>query len=261
MNQKKVTIWTLIGSALVLGIVFVLFYYMQSSQITAPVILPDTDNLYTPSESPSVGSEVNMALSADVNTNTVQVVIASLQRPKSYSREIIVESYWSGGSVVYQLQCWVRPEGSKIIRTSSAGGSAQHVIVTDERIYIWYEGDRQYYSAAVADAGLKNISDAYQMIATYEDLLEKSVSDIQEAGYEEYNGKYCIFAKTQQGEYTESYYVLIESGLLEGMEKWDGTSLIYRMKAGNVQLSVPEDSVFDLPDGTNAITADLNQGQ
>ena len=54
---------------------------------------------------------------------------------------------------------------------------------------------------------------------------------------------------------------MIESGLLEGMEKWDGTSLIYRMKAGNVQLSVPEDSVFDLPDGTNDITADLNQGQ
>ena len=44
--------------------------------------------------------------------------------------------------------------------------------------------------------------------------------------------------------YLDIYYISLDTGLLVGAEQWDGDTLIYRMTAGEADLSAPSDQLF-----------------
>ena len=130
------------------------------------------------------------------------------------------------------------------------------IIVTPETLYIWYAGERTPYIGRADSLGDDlRTSDEYQMLITYEDILNLDRRDITDAGYTQYGGEYCVFAEYRSPYLGNSvkYYVSIELGLLIAAEEYDAAgSLIYRMTAFECLFDVDPAS-FLLPDGTSPV--------
>jgi hypothetical protein len=209
---------------------------------TVPVILPETTAL--PTASGGGEAEGGPAL-AEVTPETVQAVVRTLARPESYSRRMLVNSYWEGGSRNWQIQVWQK-NGVERIRITSGGEEDKNILLADDEVCIWY-GDGPEIFRAPADAEL--LGDALQMLPRYEDLLSLDKSQIEEAGYVNLYGTWRIMAavREQPTGCLMVYYISIETGLLEAAERRDGEKLVYRMTSEQADLSAPEDGMFLLP--------------
>lgn len=211
---------------------------------TAPVLLPETTS------SPHDGegaSGTGSLVSVSVTPETVQAVIATLARPDSYSRQLRVESRWEDGSRVWLVDTWQKGASSRIrIRPEDGKGVEKNILTRDGELTIWY-GDSEETFRREAD-GLVS-ADALQMIPTYEDVLALEPERIEAAGYVQQGDAWRIMvaAREEQTGYVTSYYISIETGLLESAERRDGERLIYSMAAQPSDLAAPEDEVFLLP--------------
>jgi hypothetical protein len=190
-----------------------------------------------------------------VTPDTVQDVIATLARPASYSRDIMVESFWEGGFAVFNLSAAVS-RGAVALR-SAAGGVAKTVVVAGDRLYIWYAGDDAPYTAELTDGGALALADEYQMLMTYEDVLALDKSAITGAGFALREGEACVWAEYVSGAfgYRTTCYVSVALGLLVGATVEDGETVIYRMTAGACDLAEPDPALFRLPGGASALAA------
>ncbi len=140
---------------------------------------------------------------------------------------------WTGGSAVYDIDAYVLDGFTDLVITKN--NVKKYIIVSEDSLYIWYEGDSNYYEGeVVSDKNIDVLSDEYQMLPTYEDVLETDPAEIVDAGYVEYDGEYCIYCRTGPSElgYLSDYYISVEQGLLIGMKIYDGQTLIYEMEAG-----------------------------
>ena len=210
---------------------------------TAPVVLPDTSPYAAPSPPEGRGGLVP----AKVTPETVQAVVATLSRPDGYSRQLQVESSWLGGEAVWQVRVWHKGTGTRIRITPEAEGEpAKDVLILDKEIRIRYEGDERVFESS---AGSPAMTDALQLIPSYEDVLALAPEQIEEAGYVEQDGVWLILvaAREEPTGCLMRYFVSIETGLLEAAERWDGDERIYGMHAQQADLAAPEDEVF-LPD-------------
>jgi len=211
---------------------------------TAPVILPDTTALPTASGGGEIGGGVTLA---EVTPETVQAVVATLARPDSYSRRLLVTSYWDGGSQTRPVQVWQKTGATRIrISSPEAGEADRNLLLEDGALSVWYgEGPEVFRTEAEQDRA----ADILQMLPSYEDLLEADPAQIEEAGYVNLYGSWRIMAAVREKptEYLMIYYVSIETGLLEAAERRDGDRTIYRMTAEQADLAAPEDEVFLLP--------------
>lgn len=188
----------------------------------------------------------------EVTPATVQSVIATLARPESYYREVLVEDYLGEGrgygattAKVWSDSGWTRVEAnlpSGVVRTS---------IVGDGTLWWWYSGDRRAASQT-ADSHSGDLEG--QRIPTYEDVLELEPSEIVAADYEQREGLSCIVVEVERtaADYTsrERYWISVDSGLLVWAETLDGEIEVFRMSAGQVERPVPSGTAFSLPDGT-----------
>ena len=181
----------------------------------------------------------------EVNAATVQTVVALLRRAESYSRVLTVQSYWTGGSSETEYEVHVRANQTRVtVRDGSA--VERNILLRDGEIRIWYSDAEGVYRGP-AEAG---DADAWQSIPSYEDLLRLPPEAILEAGYTVYNGETAVYARYVAGPfgYETSCYVSDRNGLLIGSETYDGDVLIYAMRSSPVDISTPDDSVFELPD-------------
>lgn len=248
MRLKKTTGFTVSAALIVLFSIFISFFYSKLTRDTPAVTLPPPA---AQSESPGPNASPT---TDDTNTRveltpeTVQAVIATLVRPDSYSRTIKIELFSGAGSAVWDISSWIRPAATRLDILNN--GSLQSIILTDENIYIWYNGIVPYYTGALTDT-LDYSSDIWQRIPTYEDILELSKDKIEDAGYVEYDGVYCIYVDALSNElgYTEKYYIDLDLGLLIAAETYDGDTTVYKMTADATDLSAPPDDKFMLPDG------------
>lgn len=194
----------------------------------------------------------------EVTRDTIQAVISTLKRPEVYSRSIRIGSYWDGGQVEYIIHVSVANAVTSL-QTSSSAGVEKRIIITPEKLYVWYAGDSAPYIGAAASGGSGyKAADEWQMIITYEDVLEFNKDDIIDAGYIQYGEEDCVFAvcRSPMLGYTYKYYVSIEFGLLTGAEEYDETGeLVYIMTAGRCE-SVADPVLFILPDGTVIATTE-----
>jgi hypothetical protein len=188
-----------------------------------------------------------------VTADNVQEVIRTLQRPESYSRDIMIESFWQGGNTVYNISVTVM-DGATSLRSVS-GSVAKNIIVTQDKLHIWYSGDASVYTGERgSESDAKRAADEYQMLITYEDILLLDKSVITDAGYDEYGGSRCIFAEYRSGTfgYSTRCYISPELGLIVGAEQYDGQALIYKMTTGQCNIGQQDEQAFQLPDGTYA---------
>jgi hypothetical protein len=190
----------------------------------------------------------------EVTADNVRDVIRMLRRPESYSRDIMVESFWPGGNAVYNIGVTVM--GGVTAMRSSSGGAVKNIVVTDDKLYIWYGGDASPYVGARDSAGdARRTADEYQMLITYEDILALDRGDIIDAGYVEYAGARRIFVEYSSGVlgYVTRCYISPELGLITAAEEYDGDALIYKMTAGACSVGEQGEQAFDLPGGGSAL--------
>ena len=213
---------------------------------TAPVILPDTTALPTASGSGEAGGG---AVLAEVTPETVQAVVRTLARPDSYSRRLLVSSYWEGGARTWQVQVWQKAGAERIrISDQEASHEDRNLLLEDGVLSIWYGDGPEIFRAGTE----QETADILEMLPTYEDLLDLDPAQIEDAGYVNLYGSWRIMAavREQPTGYLTVYYVSVETGLLEAAERRDGDRVVYRMTAEQADLTAPDEDVFLLPGET-----------
>ena len=226
-----------------LAALILILYSPWAAPKTPEVRLPELADRLPEQTGAAVPRELTQV---EVGPQTVQAVIATLNRPDSYSRSIRVENYWDGGSGVTDIQVWVK-SGMQRLNVVS-GSEERNYLLSGNTVTLWYGGDpgRRFVYAG-SDP---HLADDLQRIPTYEDILDLDPASIREAGCTATdNGKWLILVAAVNADlgYLDIYYISLDTGLLEMAEQWDGDSLIYRMQAGEAELSAPDDQLFLLP--------------
>jgi len=224
--------------AAVIGLTMLTSYFRLDDGAFA---LPETP------ENPPASAETHDGLRlVEVTTETVQDVIATLYRPESYSRDILVEI--DGAQVDISVSVM---HGIASMHSILPGGQARRVIVTADALYIWYDGDNIPY---IGRPGPGRGADEWQMIVTYEDVLKLAPRDILEAGTALHLGELCIYVvyRSPLLGYLRRYYISVTDGLVLGATVRDETgAIVYQMTAGPLGDANPE--AFILPDGTSVV--------
>ena len=132
---------------------------------------------------------------------------------------------------------------------TAQGAPAVHTLVGPERVWRWYEGDREAVSWP-AEEGSRDLEG--QRIPTYEDVLALDKETITAAGYQEKNGASCVYVEVAVPELTqvERYWVSADSGLLWCAETETAGEIVWSMTASLPETPLPGGTEFALPDGT-----------
>jgi hypothetical protein len=199
-----------------------------------------------PQQDPDDGSYVRV----EVTPETVQNVIATLDRPLSYYRELTIETIWGEGEAdrsATDIQVWMDGGFTKV-ETFLPSRLVQHCMVGNSTVYIWYGNDKSWYQTAADDLS----ADLAQHMPTYEDVLALDKSAITETGYEILDGMSCIYVEVAEDTlgYLERYWVEVQSGLLVSTETVKDGMVVYRMTSNTMEFPIPQDASFTLPDGT-----------
>jgi len=248
MSVKRILGITTFGILFIVAVISVMLLISYFKPEGRTVKLPDT-NVVTGNP---VEVEPDALNRVEITPETVQAVISTLSRPESYSRDLLIESFWDGGQVAFSIATAVHG-GVTSLRVSPEVGNEKRIIVTPVNLYIWYSDDKVPF---IGGPGLTGdgyrTADEYQMLASYENILDLSIEDLIDAGYTEYEGEDCIYIEhlTKELGYTAMYYVSIRLGLIIGAEEFDEAGmLIYRMRAGECRFGGFDPGMFTLPDG------------
>ena len=248
MERKRRTLFAVLTATIIVLAVFASFAITLFGQEDYRIKLPDLsgDTQSDPTDDPD--NSDGQFIRIEVTAKTVQNVIATLNRPRSYYRELQLE-LWADAetSALTTAQVWV-DGGWTRSSVTAPGGLTQHNLVGDEAHWMWYEGDE---TARVFPAD-EAVADIVQRIPTYEDVLELPQRLITAAGYESYAGADCVFVEIEQEELNsrERYWISVSDGLLMAVEHVKDGMVVYRMTAQPAVSPAPLDSSFVLPDGT-----------
>lgn len=180
----------------------------------------------------------------EVSPDTVQSVIAALDRQESYSR--VVTSTLEGATAATSV--WVDGDWTRADMMLPTGRIV-HTIVGDGRVWRWYDNDP---TTVTWEADGDSVDIEGQRIPTYEDVLELDKSLITAAGYEEKNGYACVYVQADVPELDqrERYWVSADNGLLVAAETESGGEVVYSMASNAPEIPVSAQASFALPDGT-----------
>ncbi len=248
MERKRRTLLAVLIATIIVLAVFASFAITLFGQENYQIKLPDlTDDTQVDSTN-EPGSSGGSFIRIEVTPQTVQNVIATLNRPRSYYRELNME-LWADAetSAVTTVQVWV-DGGWTRTSVTAPGGLIQHNLLDGQQRWLWYEGDETARTFPVDGIS----ADLVQRIPTYEDVLNLPQERITAAGYETYVGADCVYVEVEQTELNsrERYWVSVSDGLLMGAERVKDDLVVYRMTAQSTVSPTPLDSSFVLPDGT-----------
>ncbi|MBQ9459501.1 MAG: hypothetical protein IJU66_06160 [Oscillospiraceae bacterium] len=236
---------SLIGFAFAALVVLVFAFLLRLSTYQPPEVrLADPgENDTSGTVAPGVKESIHRV---EVTPETVQLVIERMSRPSNYSRSVLIERFWDGGSAQTTAQVsaadgWTRVDGG------AEGEELRHSITGGGRCWIWYGEEGNVFSAAAVFS-----ADEEQSIPTYENILSVSVARIAAADYRMLDTISCIYVETTPDAlgYSERWWVGVSDGLLVAAERFSEETLIYRMSAAAAELNSVTAEAFTLPDGT-----------
>ena len=252
MSTKRLIGITVIGFVLIAAVIgsMLLTTFLGRDDDEA-ILLPDTA---LAQERPNGTSpEQDTPGIVVVTPETIQAVVSTLGRPETYSRVITIMSFWDGGNAEYIVDVSVS-SGVTSLRTTPPAGIEKRIIVTQDNLYIWHYGDDYPFvgrPGAVGDG--YRTSDEWQMLVTFEDVLNLDINDIIDAGYTVYSGEDCVFVVYNSPllGYRREYFISLEHGLVIGAREYDERGeLVYSMTAGGITIGEVDPAIFTLPDGT-----------
>lgn len=248
MERKRRTLFAVLIATIMVVAVFSSFAMTLFQLKDYDIKLPDVSSGQGTGQDSENAGFPDELIRVEVTTETVQSVIATLSRPKSYYREVSIE-LWAGDGdpAVTTAAVWV-DEGWTRSDVTAPDGRVQHNLVGEERHWLWYDHES---TAAEFPAG-QAAADLTQRIPTYEDVLKLNRRDITAAGYERYGESECVYAEVEQRELgsRERYWVDVANGLLVAAERVKDEQLLYHMTAYNTESPAPLGTQFALPDGT-----------
>lgn len=246
MEDKKRTVMAVVIIAVVLlAVLYSFFLNLFAPTPRLELADPDASSSLDPMEQ---GSGQPAGVVVEVTPQTVQSLIASLERYESYRRTVVAE-YFAADQSLGAVTAQVWADGGWT-RTSAAlsSGAVENSIVGEGGMWLWYDGGPEVY-AGPAD---ERAADLNQRLPTYEDVLALEKSDITAAGYQERDGQPCVYVESRGAlDTVERWWVSVNSGLLVAAETEKGGEVVYTMTARDVVSPLDEtDGVFALPDGT-----------
>jgi len=252
MSTKRILGISVFGLLVIAVSIGLMLLFSNLERETDPVRLPETPVTEGTQQAP----QPDPLDRVEVTKENVQAVISTLERPGTYSRNIRIESYWDGGYAWYAISAAVR-DGMTSLRIHPYTGTEKRIIITPDKLYIWYRGDVSPYTGDPESNGDEiRAADEWQMMITYEDLLKADKRLIIDAGYIEYNGEESIFAvyRSPALGYTTTCYISIEHGLVTAAEEHDETgTLVYKMTTDGFVADQTDPFVFVLPNGADLL--------
>lgn len=242
MEQNKRTRIAVLIALIVLLAVFGSFAYSIFTARTTGVSLP------SPQPDVSIDSPTTQnSQLVEVSVDTVQAIIASLDRTESYYRPLTIQTYWGTSSSTISVRTWV-DGGYTYSRISLPSGTVRYTLSDATSLYYWYAGSSSYLTAPPNTLN----ADLAQHIPTYEDVLNLPTERIRDAGYGTYSDHLCIYVETSADElgYLERYWVSVENGLLVAAETVKDEKVVLSVNATYpITTPCPSNVRFALPDG------------
>ena len=252
MESKRLVLFTAISSICIIAAIVIILVSLSTTADTPEVHLPvETHGISSDVNNEGMGmGELNELNYAALRPDTVQYILKIIEQPKSYSCKYAIESFWDDGSGYFDVSVYVKDEIYSVMILNDA--YLKRCIFTDEKFYIWYIGEEDYYEGNRRSVlGEEKITDAVQMSGSYKSLMELDPEQIIETDYIDVDGVYCIYVKAKMGQfgYISEYYIYPDTGLLLKNEIYDGDKLVYRMSSSDMMLTAPYDEYFTLPGG------------
>jgi len=256
MSTKRIFGITLFGILLIVAVIGVMQLSSFMRHDSDAVRLPDT----AVSADRASGSEPDALDRIEVNRSTIQSVVSTLSRPDSFSRIVLIESFWEGGQAANTISVSVL-DGMTSLRILPSIGVEKRIVVSQDAEYIWYRGDRTPFKRSISFSdNNQRAADEYQMLLTFEDILSHDADEIIDAGYApQHNGEDWVFAvySSRSLGHTRTYYISLELGLIVAAFEYDANgTLVYSMTAEETFVGEVDPSAFVLPDGTNLLLSD-----
>ena len=258
MSTKRILGITLFGLLFIVAVIGVMLLTLFLRRESDTIELPE---IPTPTETPSI-IEPDALDRVVVTTETIQAIVSSLSRPEKYSRDVLIKSYWEEDNnteykhAEYKVSVSVM-YGITSLSTLPQVGIEKRIIITPNKLYIWYSGDTVPYTGDLASSGDSyRTADEWQMLVTYEDIVALNKDNIIDAGRVEYDDKDCVYAvyRSPLLNYTRTFYVSLESGLVIYAKEDDETSnTVYEMTASECKEDDVDEAAFTLPNGINLV--------
>ena len=245
MDKKRMTYVTM-GFGVLLLVVMVLLVWGGRRQ-SGQIVLPESQSDSARVGEDSAGSRLNTVA---ITPETVGAAISVLDRPASYSRVQVVETFWSGGSGQASTQIYVSGTRTRL-DAALPDGSVRHTLVESGEgrslVGVWYDDETEWTLLK----GPALAADQAGRMPTYETVRDLPASAIAYADYREYEGGPCVYTETRpDGEgYQDRYWISAASGLLVKAERLCRDEVVYRFTAGEPDVSPQDESLFLLPDG------------
>ncbi len=191
----------------------------------------------------------------EITPDTVQQVVATLERPDSYARTITAETLGPDGTVGVTEATVTVDGGWTQTALTLPDRRVQHSLIGQGKRYVWYGAERAWeeYDASQRSADLS------QRLPTYEDVLAADRERVVAAQYALSEQMPCIYIAVEEPElgYLESYWISVDTGLLVHAESSKDGQVFYRMSGYTVETPATPGQSFTLPDGTVVHTTAL----
>ena len=146
MSLRRIFGITAFGILFIAAVIGVMLLASYLSRDVDPIPLPSSQ----PAQQPDYVAKPDALDRVEITPETVQAAVAALSRPEKYRREITIEIFWEDGHATYHISSDV--DGgftSMLIKPPDGAGAPadgdKHIIVSAERLYIWYDGDESIY--------------------------------------------------------------------------------------------------------------------
>lgn len=245
MKRRKLS-RAAVGFAGLIALVVVLML-INSLRPSPEIELPSQEEEGMQSEENSSGDGLTVV---EIRPDTVQAAVATLERPETYRRELVVQQFWDSGSGTMENTVTVSGGWTRVDQTL-ARDRVRHSVTDGRMTYIWYNSQRTVYEAQAGEIS----ADMEQAIPTYEDVLDLPMEEISAANYQTLSNMNCIYVETATDAYgyVLKYWVSVDSGLLVAAEKLLDGETVYRMWETSADLNPTIGSEFTLPDGTDLL--------
>ncbi len=253
MEQKNRLLIALAITGLMAVAIFTSFGRGFFTKSIPEIVLPAPDTSQSSSSSVPSPSASDQVQRVEVKVDTVQSVIASLDRSPSYFREVELQSFWTPEhSTTTTVRTWVDDGWTRTTQILPSG-LIRHDIVGDGTLYYWYDGERSWRTAPADNCS----ADLAQHIPTYETVLTLDPRSITDAGYQLCGDQPCIYVqvKGEVAGYEDRYWISVDNGLLIQAETLEEGALIYRMTSFSPiqSLGAADMERFVLPDGVTVL--------